>query len=132
MVVPETPVAVRQDLMKITASLCQEIKMSQLEMVIICQINGLWNDSDPYMEVDWFGLSVRMAGSSVGGNHNPEWNQVLNFGSRAWRLFSVKVYDVDWGGDNLLSNQQITMLSGYGSRFSLRHSCHRGYAVFDY
>ena len=52
--------------------------------------DGLWNDSDPYMEfiaIDRFGRSVRMASRIIGGNHDPEWNQVLNFGSRAWRVF---------------------------------------------
>jgi len=97
--------------------------------------DGWWNDSDPYMEVvavDQFGQSVRMASRHVGGNHNPEWNQVLSLGYRAWRSFTVRVYDSDWDSDDPLSDQQTIQLSAHVSKFNLKHLCYRGFAVYDY
>ena len=97
--------------------------------------DGWWNDSDPYMEfiaVDVFGNSVRRTTRHLQGDHNPNWNQILYFGYRAWRSLRVKVYDSDFNSDDALSNQQTFWLSSLRTLSNLRHNCHRGYTIFDY
>ena len=97
--------------------------------------DGLWNDSDPYMEViavDASGNTLRRTSKDISGNHNPNWNQQLYFGYRAWKSFKVRIYDSDYNADDPLSNQQTFYLYRHGSRSGVRHNCNRGYAIFDY
>jgi len=97
--------------------------------------DGLWNDSDPYMEViavDANGNTVRKTSREIGGNRNPTWNQKLSFGYRAWKSFKVRIYDSDNNADDPLSNQQSFTLYRLGSHSGVRHNCNSGYAIFDY
>ena len=82
--------------------------------------------------VDVNGNSLRRTTSYVQGNHNPNWNQSLYFGRRAWTSFRVRVYDADSGSDDALSSQQTFYLSGSVTQTGVRHSCYSGYAVFNY
>ncbi len=96
--------------------------------------DGLWNDSDPYMEfvaVDVFGKTKRKNSRSVGGNHNPEWNQVLDFGYGAWKSIKIRVHDSDWGSDDALSAEQTVKVTKYRYSTNLRHQCYSGYTIFD-
>ena len=97
--------------------------------------DGWWNDSDPYMEIiaeDADGNTVRMRTRYIGGNHNPNWNQRLDFGRRAWKKFKVRVYDDDDNADDPLSSQHTRDLS-IGTHRDQRFSCYdNGYAILDY
>lgn len=99
--------------------------------------DGLWNDSDPYVEIIVYrhdGTSVRKVTSTRNGNHNPTWNQWLNFGTDAWKTFKIRVWDDDdflTFGDDYMSNQQTVTISA-GSHTHLTHHCYRGYIKYDY
>ena len=97
--------------------------------------DGLWNDSDPYMEIiaiDENGRSVTKSTSYLSGDPNPDWNQWLNFGIRGWKQFKVRIYDSDYDADDALSNQ-ITWNVASGSHTGVTLNCYDGgYAVFDY
>ena len=96
-----------------------------------------WNESDPFVEViayDSNGNSVVRQTGHVSGNQNPDWNQWLQFGTRTWSRFQVKVYDYDPNSNN-------EALSGWGhwplpssARTStyVHHNCNSGYIKFDY
>ncbi|XP_064387793.1 uncharacterized protein LOC135335979 [Halichondria panicea] len=98
--------------------------------------DGWWNKSDPYMEfiaVDRFGNSRKLTTSVKSGNHNPNWNQSLNFGRRAWSYFRVRVYDSDNNADDAMSSSETFWLpSPNYSRSYVSHNCYSGNAVFDY
>ena len=97
--------------------------------------DGLWNDSDPYMEViavDASGNTLRRTSRDIGGNHDPNWNQQLNFGYQAWKSFKVRIYDSDYNADDLLFNQQTFNLYQLGSRSGVRHNCNSGIPFFGY
>ncbi|XP_064388206.1 slit homolog 1 protein-like [Halichondria panicea] len=98
--------------------------------------DGWWNDSDPYIEfiaVDRFGNSRKLTTSVKSGNHNPNWNQSLNFGRRAWSYFRVRVYDSDNNADDALSSSETYSLpSPNYSRSYVSHNCYSGNVVFDY
>lgn len=98
---------------------------------------GIYGDSDPYMEVtavDYDGNKVRKATSHDQGDESPEWNQNLDFGTRAWKEFRVKLWDKDVGSDDALSDTQTIYLPSYSiSRSNVRHEAHgKGYAYFNY
>ena len=97
--------------------------------------DGWLNNSDPYMEfiaIDVYGNSVRMTTSTRGGDQSPDWNQWVNFGTRAWRQFKVRVYDDDDNADDALSSQFSWTLSSSQSQSYVRLNCHSGYVYFDY
>ena len=97
--------------------------------------DGWWNNSDPYLEViayDANGNSLRKRTSTKSGDQSPDWNEWLNFGTRAWRYFKVRVYDDDNNADDALSNQVTWTVSSHVSRTYVRLNCYRGYVVFDY
>jgi hypothetical protein len=97
--------------------------------------DGLWNDSDPYMEViavDASGRTLRRTSSYRPGDDSPVWNQWLNFGRRAWVRFHVRIYDSDPGRDDPLSSQQTYRLPTHTTRNDVRFSCYSGYATFNY
>ena len=78
------------------------------------------------------GNSVTKSTRELSGNTNPDWNQWLNFGRRAWKQFKVCIYDSDDNADDPLSNQ-YTWTVTLGSHTGQRFNCYdRGYAVFDY
>jgi len=94
-----------------------------------------FNDSDPYLEViayDHLGNSVRKRTDDDSGDQSPEWNEWLNFGSRAWRRFSVKVWDEDLYSDDALSSTQTYYLNSPISRCYVRFNCYSGFVQFDY
>ena len=97
--------------------------------------DGWWNNSDPYMEfiaIDVHGNTVRMTTSTRGGDQSPDWNQHINFGTRAWRQFRVRVYDDDNNADDPLSSQRTWTLSHHRSQTYVRLNCYSGYVYFDY
>ena len=97
--------------------------------------DGLWNDSDPYLEVIAFdanGNSVRKTSSEKGGDLSPDWNEWLHFGTRPWTQFKVRVYDSDYNADDPLSRQVTWTLSSHVSRTNVRLNCYSGYIYFDY
>ena len=97
--------------------------------------DGWWNNSDPYLEViaiDANGNSLRKRTSTKSGDQSPDWNEWLNFGTRAWRYFKVRVYDDDNNADDALSNRVTWTISSHVSRTYVRLNCYRGYVVFDY
>ena len=98
--------------------------------------DGLWNNSDPYLEViaiDANGNSLRRTTSTKVGDQSPDWNEWLNFGTRGWKQFKVRVYDDDNNADDPLSGQ-VTWRTLYrrGSRTGVRLNCYSGYVIFDY
>ncbi|XP_064402748.1 zinc metalloproteinase nas-14-like [Halichondria panicea] len=98
--------------------------------------DGWLNKSDPYMEfiaVDRFGNSRRLTTSVRSGTHNPNWDQSLNFGYRAWRYFRVRVYDSDNNADDAMSSSETYWLpSPNYSRSYNSHTCYSGNTVFGY
>ena len=97
--------------------------------------DGWWNDSDPYMQViaiDENGNSVTKSTSYLSGDSNPDWNEWLNFGTRGWKQFKVRIYDSDYDADDALSSQYTWNVAS-GSHTSQRFNCYdNGYAIFDY
>ena len=93
-------------------------------------------DSDPYMEViayDNYGRSVRRTTSTDRGDESPEWNQNLDFGTRAWKRFTVRVWDKDIGRDDALSSTRTVYLPSTNvPRSNVRHNAYSGYFEFDY
>ena len=57
------------------------------------------------------GASVRKVTSTRSGDHNPNWNQYLNFGPGAWKYFKIRAWDSDLFFDNSLSSQQTVAVS---------------------
>ena len=98
--------------------------------------DGLWNDSDPYMEViayDADGNSVTRRSAYRQGDQSPVWNEWLHFGRGSWRRFSVRVYDSDWNNDDPLSSwRTYTLGTTPTSRTYQRMNCYSGYIIFDY
>lgn len=99
--------------------------------------SGLKGDSDPYLEViaeDRDGNTVRKVTSHDQGDESPEWYENLDFGTRAWKQFRVKLWDKDVGSDDALSNTQTIYLPSHSvSQSNVFHEAHgNGYAYFDY
>ena len=86
-----------------------------------------------YMEViaeDADGNTVRKRTRYIQGNANPDWNQWLYFGNRAWKKYKVRIYDDDDNADDPLSSQ-YTRTVYWGSHTSKRFDCYDGgYAVY--
>ena len=96
--------------------------------------DGLWNDSDPYVEVIAYnseGTSVRRVTSSKGGDQSHDWNEHLFFDSDAWKTFDVRVWDSDSNADDPLSRQWTWTVQPL-SHFNIRLDCYSGYIIFDY
>jgi len=99
--------------------------------------DGWWaGDSDPYMvfvAYDLYGGYVVLRTSKVQDNNNPVWNQWLDFGTRVWKKFTVKVWDADIGADDALSNTH-TWNVYRGTRLNnwIRWSSTNGRVYFDY
>jgi hypothetical protein len=97
--------------------------------------DGWLNKSDPYMEVtaiDATGKSVTKNSKIVKGNHDPNWNQELDFGKGTWKTVRVRLYDSDTGGDDPLSDQNTYNIAS-GSHKDIKFNCYSGgNAVFDY
>ena len=97
--------------------------------------DGAWNDSDPYVEVvayDHNGHSVRHTTSYRQGDSSPVWHQNLDFGTRQWTRFVVRVWDSDNNADDSLSAPTTYYLSSHTSRTNVRMNCNTGYILFDY
>ena len=95
----------------------------------------VWNDSDPYVEVvayDRAGRSVRRTTSYRQGDSSPVWHQTLDFGTRQWSRFVVRVWDADHNADDSLSAPKTYLLSAFTSRTNVRMNCNTGYIYFDY
>ncbi len=73
--------------------------------------DGWWNDPDPYARVVAIDTSNYQQAKNTNkrsGTRNPSWNQILNFGSRKWRYFTITIYDDDSGSDDrMMSTQTI-------------------------
>ena len=98
--------------------------------------DGWFNDSDPYLEViayDYLGNSIRKRTDDDSGDESPEWNERLSFGCRAWKRFTVRVWDEDVFFDDALSSSQTFYLNSFPIRStSVRHNAYSGYVRFDY
>ena len=93
------------------------------------------NDSDPYLEVtvyDYLGNSLRKRTNDDSGDESPTWNKWLNFGTRAWKRFTVRVWDEDLFYDDALSRTYTFYLSSPVSVRYQRINCYSGYVQFDY
>ena len=70
--------------------------------------------SDPYVEViarsRWTWTTKRLHTGYVDNDHNPVWNQQLDFGVDNWYHFSVKVHDEDF----VKSDDSLSVATGYG------------------
>ena len=97
--------------------------------------DGWWNGSDSYMEIiaiDASGNSVRKRTQYLNNDHDPDWNEWLNFGNGQWKKFKVRVYDEDYNADDALSSQYTRTVS-WGSHTGERFDCYDGgHAVYDY
>ena len=94
-----------------------------------------FNDSDPYLEViacDHLGDTVTNRTDADWGDESPEWNEWLNFGSRAWKNFTVKVWDEDVYFDDALSSARTYYLNSLNCVSNVRLNCYSGYVQFDY
>ena len=98
--------------------------------------DGWFNDSDPYLEViayDYLGNSLRKRTNEDSGDESPEWNESLIFGCRAWKKFTVKVWDEDIFSDDALSSSETFYLNSFPiQRTFVRHNAYSGYVRFDY
>lgn len=98
-------------------------------------LDGWWNDSDPYMEViaeDADGNTVRKRTRYLNNDRYPDWNQWLYLWNRAWKKYKVRIYDDDDNADDPLSSQ-YTRTVYWGSHTSERFDCYGGgHAVYDY
>ena len=91
--------------------------------------------SDPYVEVvafDRSGGSKRLTTQVDANDISPEWNRWLNFGTRDWNRFTVRVLDSDNNADDALSSRRTYYFSSFTSRKSVRLNAFRGYITFDY
>ena len=97
--------------------------------------DGLWNDSDPYLEIiaiDRNGYHVRKATSNISGNLNPVWNEWVEFETHEWAKFSITVYDSDSNADDPMSDRYTWTLVSHGYYADRRLDCYSGYIIFDY
>ena len=97
--------------------------------------DGWLNNSDPFLEViayDYLGNSLRKRTDDDGGDQSPEWNEWLNFGTRAWKRFTVRVWDKDLIYHDALSRTYTFYLSSAVSVRYRRINCYSGYVRFDY
>ena len=94
------------------------------------------SDSDPYMEFiaeDANGETYRQRTNVVDGNLRPNWNQNVEFDYGSWTTLKVRVWDLDSGTDDALSNEQTFFLTLGQSMSFIRHDCHNGgFALFDF
>lgn len=94
------------------------------------------NINDPYMEViavDFNNNIVRRRSRDIPNVNNPNWNQWLEFGRRAWKKIKVRVYDEDRDRDDRLSTQRTWTLRPRTTSRNIRLRCYAsGYAIFDY
>ena len=82
--------------------------------------------------VDEKGNSFTNYTSYLSSDSNPDWNQWLYFGKRGWKLFQVRIYNIDYYTSDALSAPYIWNVA-YGSHISEAFNCYSGgYAVFDY
>ena len=71
----------------------------------------------------------------IGGDHNPKWNEWLDFGTDTWRKFTIQVFDADDflnGGDESLSGVNTYYLNSHTTRTTVTMNCNRGHIVFGY
>lgn len=72
--------------------------------------------SDPYLEFTAFtcnGASTTLSTSVINNEHNPVWNEALDFGVDKWRSLLVGVWDEDIGQDDLILNRmKYTLQNG--------------------
>ena len=97
----------------------------------------LAGDSDPYMQVfaeDHNGNTLLLRTHDDRGDQSPEWYVNLNFGTRMWKKFTVRVYDEDTWSDDALSNSQVIPLPS--TSISVTNVVHNAYeggrAYLDY
>ena len=92
-------------------------------------------NSDPYVRViayDHEGNSRSLSTAHDQGDHSPEWNERLDFGTDTWKRFTVQVFDADVGSDDSLSSVSTYQLTQLISRTYVRKNCDSGYIYFDY
>ena len=97
--------------------------------------DGFWSNSDPYMKViaiDEKNNLFKWSSTYKVDEHNPQWNDMINFGARKWKEFKVQVWDKDVFFDDPLSDQQTFMVSGFINETDVTHACYTGSAVIDY
>ena len=83
--------------------------------------------------MDYQGNSVTKRTDDDGGDESPEWNEYLYFGTRAWRYFTVSVWDEDDNPDDALSGAYTYYLpSSSVSRTFVVLNAYSGYVQFDY
>lgn len=93
--------------------------------------------SDPYMEVvavNDRGDTLRRITRTVSNNHNPIWNQVMDFGRSTWIEILVRVYDDDGSqrDDDELSDENRIYLPDVGFNEVMFLPCYsNGIAVID-
>ena len=136
-VVACTDVTAQQDTQAPVVNTELEIFESMHKLEIISQI-GIHRVMTviPTLELQqWIigGNSVTKRTDDDGGDESPEWNESLNFGTRAWKYFTVSVWDEDDNPDDALSAAYTYYLpSSSVSRTFVRLNAYSGYVQFDY
>ena len=75
-------------------------------------------NSDPYVKVVAYDINGRTTEDKtrhIQGDHNPDWNQSLDFGRDIWTRFEVSVWDKDIGFDDRLSSDYVKSLPSTSS-----------------
>ena len=83
---------------------------------------------------DGHGGSSRLTTGTHDGTQHPRWNQWLDFGTRDWIRFTVKVWDNDGfltGRDDALSGEVTYYLHTHTTRY-VTMNANRGFIVFSY
>lgn len=86
-----------------------------------------------FVAYDLYGSYATLRTSKVQDNNNPVWNQWLDFGTRVWKKFTVKVWDADIGADDPLSGTHTwNVYRGTHLNNGIRWSITNGHVYFNY
>lgn len=106
------------------------LRIYALEGHNLPDLDGFWaKDSDPYMDFvayDLYGGSLRKKTRKVQNNNSPKWYEWLEFGTRVWKKFTVKVWDSDIGRDDSISSTHTFYISPGPPRTRMIHWRSRG------
>ena len=95
--------------------------------------------SDPFLEItayDILGQKRILRSRVIRDNLNPVWNQTMEFGRRAWKSFTVQVWDDDsdgpWPNNPISSVHRYNLTSFTPMEERQMFQAHRGFVSFNY